>query len=159
MTHDPSWAQNFPRRIGSGFPGGESQPALADLQGTGHLAIVFADSDGRVHAVDGKSGNELPGFPVHTRLTQVEVAHAGIDPGYEPIFSDVAVGDLNGNGHLDVVATSSAGRVYVWNSSGRMLPGWPKTLDVGVSKPPIPRPPMRFTRLPQRGATASPTTL
>jgi hypothetical protein len=156
VTHDPSWAQHFPRRIGPGFPGGESQPALADLGGTGHLAIVFADSDGRVHAVDGKSGNELPGFPVHTDRTRVEVPHPGIDPGHEPIFSDVAVGDLNGSGRLDIVATSSAGRVYAWSSTGKQLPGWPKTLDRGVSKPPIPRPAMPFTRLPQRGATASP---
>jgi subtilase family protein len=156
VTHDASWAKNFPRRIGPGFPGGESQPALADLQGTGHLAIVFADSDGRVHALDGKSGGELPGFPVHTRRTTVEVPHPGIDPGYEPVFSDVAVGDLKGNGELDIVATSSAGRVYAWSSTGRLLDGWPKTLDRGVSKPPIPRPGMPFTRLPHRGATAPP---
>jgi len=156
VTHDPTWAQPFPRRIGPGFPGGESQPALADLQGTGHLAIVFADSDGRVHALDGKSGSELPGFPVHTRPTKVEVPHPGVDTGHEPIFSDVAVGDLKHTGELDIVATSSAGRVYAWDSEGKPLPGWPKTLARGVEKPRIPRPALPFTRLPQRGATAPP---
>lgn len=70
VVHDPSWAPRFPRRIG---PGGEAQPALVDLQGTGRLAIVFGDSDGRLHALDGRSGRELPGFPVLTLPTEVEV--------------------------------------------------------------------------------------
>jgi hypothetical protein len=153
VTHDPTWDKGFPKYIGHG---GESQPALADLQGKGHLAIVFGDSDGLVHAVDGKTGKELRGFPVHTRRTKVTDPHAGINPGHEPILGDVAVGDLRGNGRLDVVATSTTGRVYVWNRKGRLLHGWPKLLDDGVREPPIPRPSEPYTRLPQVGATGAP---
>jgi hypothetical protein len=153
VTHDPSLAGGYPKRIG---PGGESQPALADLQGRGDLAMVFGDADGRVHAIDGRTGHELHGWPVHTRRTKVTVPHPGVDPGHEPVLADVAVADLKHNGHLDVVVTSTTGRVYVWNSRGHMLHGWPKRLHSGVHKPPIPRPEMPHTRLPVQGATAAP---
>ena len=153
VTHDPSWARGFPKYLGHG---GESQPALVDLRGSGRLAIVFGDADGLVHAIDGRGGHELPGFPVHTRRTNVELSHRGIDPGHEPILADVAVGDLRGHGKLDVVATSTTGRVYAWDSRGRPLPGWPKALHRGVRKPAIPRPAKEFTRLPIQGATAAP---
>jgi hypothetical protein len=153
VAHDPSWAKGFPKYIGHG---GDAQPALADLQHRGDLAIVFGDSDGIVHAIDGRSGHSLPGWPVHTRRTRVERAHPGIDPGHEPIIDNVAVGDLNGDGNEDVVATSTTGRVYAWNARGHPLKGWPKTMDRGVQKPAIPRPADQFTRLPQQGATAPP---
>ena len=153
VTHDPTWDPGFPKRIG---PSGESQPALADLQGKGRLAIVFGDSDGIVHAIDGKTGRELRGFPVHTRRTEIAGPHPGIDPGHEPILGDVAVGDLRGNGRLDVVATSTTGRVYVWNRKGKLMRGWPKLLDDGVRKPAIPRPQQPYTRLPHVGATGAP---
>ena len=64
----------FPKRIGHG---GESQPALVDLQGTGHLASVFGDADGNVHAIDMVSGAELPGWPVHTNPTVVTKTQPG----------------------------------------------------------------------------------
>jgi hypothetical protein len=153
VTHDPTWARGFPKYLGHS---GESQPALADLQGKGRLAIVFGDSNGAVHAIDGKTGRELRGFPLHTRRTRVEDPHRGIDPGHEPVIGDVAVGDLKGNGRLEVVATSTTGRVYVWTSRGKLLHGWPKLLATGVRKPAIPRPQMPYTRLPQRGATGAP---
>src|SRR3712207_6898865 len=51
-----------PKRLGA--HGGEGQAALVDLQGRGSLDIVFADTDGVVHAIDPKSGDELDGWPV-----------------------------------------------------------------------------------------------
>lgn len=152
VHHDPSLRPGFPRKIG---PGGESQPVIADLQGTGRGAIVFGDSDGRVHALDGR-GRELPGFPVKTNRTRVTRFHRGVKPGSEPLFTNLAVGDLEGDGRQWIVGASSAGRVYVWDSHGRRRPGWPKALDVGVTKPAIPRPDSPFTRPPIMGATAPP---
>ena len=46
-----------------------------------------------------------PGWPVHTDPTVVVKSHAGIDPGYEPILSNVAVGDLSAQRLAEVVAT------------------------------------------------------
>jgi hypothetical protein len=152
VHHDPSLRSGFPRKIG---PGGESQPVLADLRGTGKEALIFGDSDGRVHALNG-SGRELPGFPVFTNRTQVTRSHKGVNPGHEPLFTNLAVGDLDHDGRQWIVGTSSAGRVYVWDSKGHRRAGWPKALDTGVSKPSIPRPASPFTRLPIMGATAPP---
>jgi hypothetical protein len=148
VTHQPSWMPGFPLKIG---PGGESQPALVDLQGTGRLDVVFGDSDGYVHAVDPSTGKELPGWPVHTDPESVLVSHEGVEPGYEPIISDVAVGDLEHTGSLSVVASTVDGRVFVWNSHGELEPGWPQVCDTGVSPLPIPRPALPFTRLPVQG--------
>jgi FG-GAP-like repeat/Subtilase family len=153
VVHDPSWLPGFPKAIGTG---GESQPQLADLAGTGRLAAVFGDSDGAVHAVDGTSGRELPGWPVATRATQVTRTHPGIDPGHEPVVAQVALGDLDGTGRLSVVATSTTGRVYAWDAAGRLRPGWPRALRDGVVAPPIPRPDRPFTRDAVMGAIAAP---
>jgi hypothetical protein len=152
VHRDPSLREGFPRFIG---PSGESQPALADLRGTGKLAIVFGDADGRVHALDHR-GRELAGWPVRTNRTRVERAHRGVAPGREPIVANVAIGDLKDNGHQWVVATSTTGRTYVWNAGGRLLRGWPKRLATGVAKPAQPRPALPFTRPATVGATAPP---
>ncbi|GAA0274592.1 hypothetical protein GCM10009527_083770 [Actinomadura nitritigenes] len=151
VHHDPALRTGFPRRLGVG---NESQPAITELQG--RKAIVYADGDGRVHALDGASGKELPGWPATTRPTVPQHAYPGIDPGHEPVVAPVAVGDLTHDGHREVVATSTTGRTYVFDASGRLLPGWPKTLDAGVAPPPVPRPALKYTRLPVQGATASP---
>jgi hypothetical protein len=152
VHHDPTLRKGFPRFIG---PGGESQPVFADLQGRGSGAIVFGDSDGRVHALGGH-GRELPGFPVLTNPTKVTKAHVGVNPGHEPIFTTPAVGDLFHDGRQEIVATTSTGRVYAWDARGRRLHGFPKALDIGVHKPAIPRPDRPFSRPAIMGATAPP---
>ncbi|MHB8603978.1 MAG: hypothetical protein ACYDCK_01885 [Thermoplasmatota archaeon] len=157
VHHDPTLMPGFPVNIGSG---GESQPALVDLQGRGNLAVVFGDADGRVHAIDGRTGHELPGWPVTTNPTQVAPGFGDemddIDPGHEPILAPVAVGDLFHTGHLDVVATSTTGTVYVFDENGARVAGFPKSVCDFAVTPPIPRPAMDYTRLPHCGATASP---
>jgi hypothetical protein len=155
VFHDPSAVAGFPLQIPSS---GESQPALVDLQGSGHLDVVFGTSDGLIDAIDPVTGQELPGWPVHTAALSTTgiPTGSGIVAGYQPIVSNVAVGDLFHAGRLDVVATSSSGEVYAFDSSGRPLPGWPKALSLGVSRPPIPRPDEPNVRLPTLGATAPP---
>ncbi len=153
VHHDPTLRRHFPKLIG---PGGEAQPQLADLQGRGGMALVFGDSDGVVHAIDGRSGRELPGWPVKTNRTRVTKRHRGVDPGHEPVFANVAIGDLDHNGHLDVVASTSTGNVYVWDERGHRRPGWPKALRRGVAKPAIPRPDLAHTRLPVQGTSSPP---
>lgn len=153
VVHDPSWAPGFPLKLAAS---GESQPALVDLQGTGRLDLVFGDANGYVHAVDPVTLRELPGWPVHTAPVRVLRGHPGVNPGFEPILADVAVGDLRHTGSLDVVATTLAGRTYVWDASGTPQPGWPKAIATGVTRPPIPRPALDYTRLPVKGAIAAP---
>ncbi|MEO9224565.1 MAG: hypothetical protein ABI276_06205, partial [Acidimicrobiales bacterium] len=153
VHHDPTMRAGFPVKDSASV---ESQPALVDLQGTGHLAAVYGDPDGQVHAIDGDTGKELPGFPVLTSPTVPQRAYAGIDPGHEPILAPVSVGDLFHDGHQEIVATTTTGRTYAWDSSGKPLAGFPKTLDAGAITPAIPRPAMPYTRQAHLGATASP---
>jgi hypothetical protein len=153
VVHDPSWLGGFPLRLSAS---GESQPALVDLQGRGTLDAVFGTADGYVHAIDPVTHRELPGWPVHTDALSVQVPHAGVDPGHEPIIANLAVGDLEHDGRLSVVATTEEGRVFAWDAYGRLEPGWPRTCNTGVTPPPIPRPQMPYTRLPLQGAVSPP---
>jgi hypothetical protein len=153
VHHDASALPGFPKRIGASI---EGEPVLADLQGKGRLAAVFADADGRVHALDGKTGRELRGWPAKLNATRVARRHAGVKPGREPVVNNPAVGDLDHNGKLSVVVTSTTGRVYVFDARGKRRRGWPHVMRTGVKRPPIPRPEMPFTRLPQQGASSPP---
>lgn len=151
--HDDSLLPGYPVRMG---PGGESQPAIVDLQGRGRPALVFGDSDGAVHALDATTRRELPGFPVHTRANALVRRHGNVPTGHEPIIANVAVADLDGGGRPSIVATTTTGRVYAWTSDGRRRTGFPVILDAGVEPTPIPRPDAPYTRLAHRGAFAAP---
>jgi hypothetical protein len=155
VHHDPDLMRGFPKRIG---PSIEGEPVLADLQGRGRLAAVFADADGVVHALDGRTARELPGWPVTTNRTRVTRAHAGVKPGHEPVLNNPAIGDLDHNGKLSVVVTSTTGRVYVFGPRGNRRRGWRsgKALNTGVGVPAIPRPEMPYTRRPHQGASSPP---
>ncbi len=153
VHHDPSWRAGFPLRLRAG---GEAQPQLYDLQGTGRLAAIFGDSDGLVHAIDMVRGRELPGWPARTASVRVTRRHRGISPGREPVVANAAIGDLDGGGRPTVVVTSTSGRVYAFDARGHRRRGWPRTMATGVEAPPIPRKRLPFTRLPHRGAFAPP---
>jgi hypothetical protein len=153
VFHDSSALAGFPLSIGSS---GESEPALVDLQGRGRLDIVFGTADGTIEAIDPKTGAEVPGWPARTDAVRALDVPKGVSTGDQPIMSDVAVGDLDHTGSLSVVATSEDGYVYVFNAAGKLERGWPKAMDAGVVKPPIPRPNRSHERRPVEGATAPP---
>lgn len=170
VVHDPSLLAGYPRPIdpgsagrGSGGPSGtdarasgESAPQLAGLQGQGKLDIIFGDSAGFVHAVDPRTGKELPGWPVHVQAIAHPLAGPRIHPGFQPIIATVAVGDLEHNGHLDVVVTTMDGTVDVYNAHGHLLAGWPRHIGAQVTAPPIPRPQEPNVRLPVTETLSSP---
>ncbi|HEX4872490.1 MAG TPA: FG-GAP-like repeat-containing protein [Nevskiaceae bacterium] len=156
--HDPTALPGYPLLTNAARGGGEGGVVLADLQGRGRPALIHADMDGLVHARDPLSGLELPGWPVRTDAvtTVVPMAPRGIDPGHEPVPNPIAVGDLDGDGFLSVVVTSTSGKVYVFDEQGRRRAGFPQRLDRGVVKPAMPRPPRAFSRPPIQGAFAAP---
>ena len=141
----------------AGLPASRSAPAARasrrspTSRDAGTEAIVFGDSDGRVHALDGRPARSCPGSPPSPTAREVTKQHPGIDPGHEPMLTNVGGRRPDGNGrhvdrrHLDAPAAPTSG-----TRSGKRRPGWPKTLDPGVDKPPIPRPDLPFTRLPIR---------
>ena len=159
VHHDPSLQRGFPIDMGIGQ---ESQPVMADLDGDGKLELVFGDSNGRVHAIRPSTGRELPGFPALTRrvdgvLAGTPAARAGAVPkAYEPIVAPAAVGDLNGDGKLEVVVTSLDGRVYAFEPNGKLLKGFPRTVGSNALHQGVPAPAEPFTRPPSMGAAAAP---
>jgi len=159
VFHDPTLEPGYPLKLAQGA---ESQPDLVDLNGDGRLDLVYADENGLVHALDARSGHELPGWPAHTRALSLGMgataaARGGAIPvAHEPVIAPVAVGDLQGNGLPDVVVTTQTGRVYVFSYDGRLLPGWPRAMGTGVRGMPVPPPARPHTFSPSMGAFAAP---
>ena len=108
--------------------------AVGDLtDASGHdLDVVATDLTGRVWAWNA-AGQLLPGWPVRT-----DAAFSG--PGVANKDNEVlrgilgapVLGDLQGNGTLDVVAASMDRHVYAWQPDGAAAPGWPvEVVDPG----------------------------
>ena len=119
-----------------GFPiqmkgDGDASPVLADLAGKDSNQLIVANSDGWIHAYqyDPTSGSltDLPGWPVHTEQLPLHPGERAYTSGeettahYAPVLEAPAVGDLSGDGELDVVADDLQGNVYAWNAKGERI--------------------------------------
>ncbi|HYC00616.1 MAG TPA: FG-GAP-like repeat-containing protein [Candidatus Limnocylindrales bacterium] len=130
VHHDEDLKAGFPVAIGDGA----SSPAIADLDGDGAREIVVATSDGYVHALRA-DGSELPGWPVTADPLPLNIGSAGFASGaisapvYGPILASVAIGDLDGDGQLDVVAADLEGKLYAWNRLGQRRGGFPVSVN------------------------------
>lgn len=121
---DPDLVDGFPRAI----PGsGTASPTFVDLDRDGRTEMILGTDDGDVHAYRSDM-SELPGFPVHTPVSAwwpdgsptaaadgISVHRAGVTIG------GPAIGDLDGDGDLEVVATDLDGGVTVWSHAGTPL--------------------------------------
>lgn len=105
-----------------------SSPAVADVNGDGHKDIVVATNNGHVVAIN-HQGNIL---------WNTDVAPAfGMAAGREEIASSPAVGDVDADGHMEVVVgvgttrtnTCTQGGVIVLNHRGQVEAGWPQLAD------------------------------
>jgi hypothetical protein len=156
VVHDPAWRRGFPRFLGLG--NGVS-PVPADVDGDGGEDLVLADGGGAVHVLD-RRGRELPGWPARTSvlrlgLRRTPAGRAGAVPvTRDPVGVPPAVGDLDGDGRPEVVATSLTGRVYVFDHRGRLRAGWPRQVGATAAGLGVPPPDAPYTRLPSRGAFA-----
>lgn len=134
LHHDATLEAGFPVNIGVS---GDSAPLLHDLDGDGNQEIVFGTADGRVHVLDG-SGAELPGWPVETNPMQLANS-ASFAPGalgsdyHSSVLAGVAIGDLDGDGQVEIVAADLDGAVYAWQEDGTPQTGFPASLNPAYS--------------------------
>lgn len=104
--------------------GGVAVGDLADASGHS-LDVVATDAMGNVYAWNSK-GKLLPGWPEHSDPAFSEPSARNADNRLLPGFiAAPSLGDLQGNGTLDVVAASMDRHVYAFEPSGAAAPGWP----------------------------------
>ncbi|MHC4916529.1 MAG: FecR domain-containing protein [Planctomycetota bacterium] len=101
-------AEGFPREMKRAVPGGTA----GDINGDGKVEIVSLNGDS-VEVCD-LEGEPLKGFPVK------------FGGG---LYKSLAVEDLTGNGRKEIVVSRWMQReIKAWDSSGKMLPGYPVKL-------------------------------
>ncbi len=127
LHHDPDLLPGFPVHVNAD---GVSSPVTADIDGDGNEEIIFGTGNGDVHAMRA-DGTEVPGWPVHTDALELHAESRGYASGAVTspvpagILGAVTVGDLDRDGHLEVVATDMQGKLYAWNSDGSRRAGFP----------------------------------
>jgi hypothetical protein len=121
---DPDLRTGFPLHV----PGaGTSSPLFVDVDRDGTVEMVLGTDDGEVH-VYRHDLTELPGFPASTPVSAwwpggsptadaegIPAHHAALPLG------GPAVGDVDGDGDLEVVATDLNGGLSVWSHTGQLV--------------------------------------
>lgn len=101
--------------------------AVGDLDdASGHaLDVVVTDLTGRVWAWSAE-GKLLAGWPERTNAAFSGTGVTNTDNEVlRGILGAPVLGDLQGNGTLDVVAAAMDRHVYAWQPDGNEAPGWP----------------------------------
>lgn len=142
-----------------------SSPTIADLDGDGRKEVIIGTSLGLLYVLDGDSGFTRRFFPMQFHQIQAQVAVADVVGGsdLEMLVGDLVgnlvcvnadgdvlwdarlsgaihhsptLGDVDGDGDLDVVVTVAALEGYqvyaVEGATGEVLPGFPIALPSGA---------------------------
>ncbi len=111
---------NFPLDAALGT---QSSPVAADVDGDGVIDVLAGREQIYAFHAD---GSELRDGDGQARTLGIWT-WAQLEEGY---WATPAVGDLFGDGRLEVVAVSfREGTVFVWDANGEPLPGWPRATE------------------------------
>lgn len=95
----------------------QASPVVADVDADGRMEVVVATMDGRVVILNGQTGAVVRTFhqgpPLH--------CPPGVSCRPTGFFATPAVGDVDGDGRVDIVAASYDHTVYAWRASGGLL--------------------------------------
>ncbi len=96
-----------------GFPAfvGSNETFYTNSINIANFGIVFSSTSGKVYAYD-KDGNRL-----------------FVDTTSASIFSSPAVGDIDGDGNLEIVVGDLSGQIYAWEMDGTLCSGFPIELS------------------------------
>ena len=148
LARDPDLRPGYPVYLGGS---GEASPVFADLNGDGAEELVVVLADGTLHAYDHRGG-ELAGFPVELGLRWAmdtdNPAHVRgscayredktgclhdvgvVDPDVkQTMMMPPAIGDLDGDGTLELVVGTWDGEVFAFEHDGTLREGWPQSVD------------------------------
>jgi len=113
----PGWPKNDLGRV-------DASAAVADLDRDGSPDVII-QSEGKEAIVYRADGSVMPGWPKTMK-----------DIMCSPLLSSPAIGDVNGDGFLEVILGNYKGEVYVFNYQGKLLKGWPRKAYGAISGTP-----------------------
>ncbi len=98
-----------------------SIPAAGDIDGDGICEIVITAQD-KIYGVNfNASLADYTPFPYYPRTAEL---------------SSCLIGDINDDGHAEIIVSTSQGNIEVWDYSGKMVAGFPLTTGGSLPIPP-----------------------
>lgn len=114
-----------------------SSPVSADINGDGNLEILFEthtyDKYNRIYILQ-SDGLPLNGWPRTLYRPNYDYESQYSNPSVGPVPS---VGDIDGDGKSEIVATLFSKEIHAWKSDGTYVPGWPVNVNGYATTSPV----------------------